>query len=934
MSYNDVRSKYEQITSELFGNKHKFAEFLAFSGRFYKLPSAQTMAVFMESPDAKMVADYNIWKDFGRQVKRGEKSISYISDGKVQHCFEISQTTGENVPFQWKMDKYVAEKFKEKFAGEHEGNFSSVAQCVNFAAVEEVNGSIDGISENLHISESDRAAFLKSVRSMVRQIMVSRCEYQGAFKIKTAPLDLSAVDMLQGKAEFEKLCEWVQLTAKSALRKMEVTINNIISERSFENERNEHITENNRGERQNVQARSGNADILGGSDGELQRGGSGASESTDRGVRSGVAEVYGGELSLRDSSSGDESAVRADRAESEYRSGGAVQHSDGELGGSTSAAPDNLHGDRGVGENEDNGVQTASDGGRGSEAARDLNENADTLYHNDTQTAEERSSAASYEVDIEYNGDYVFVADRFTREELSVDYAGEYEGYLKSITEKYPEYAQYINANYDELLKTLHSAHNMAAEEARQVERARLVSVMAGGGYGDDEADARTEKRIEELDNGTAENKSITAYRVGDFFEFFNDDAQITTELLNLTQTTRQGKPMTGVPVHAFERYKNELAAKGVAVTIGDEREIEKILAGASRTEDDQLSLFDFEPQTHSAEKAQTFPTVTDPTAEPTLKIASEVENFRIDDTAQTAFGQKTRYAANVSAIKTLLQIESEKRAATPDEQKILAQYVGWGGIPQVFDSENAAWAKEYVELKELLSPNEYEAVRGSVLNAHYTSPTVINAMYKALENMGFKSGNVLEPSMGIGNFFGCMPDALRDKASLYGVELDGITGRIAQQLYPKANVQIKGFERTDFHDNFFDVAIGNVPFGSYGVVDNRYDKEKFLIHDYFFAKALDKVAPGGIVALVTSKGTLDKVNTKAREYLAKRAELVGAIRLPNNAFKATANTEVTSDIIFFRSARKWRWSCLIGCIPRKTPTVLQSINIFSITRR
>lgn len=551
MSYNDVRSKYEQITSELFGNKHKFAEFLAFSGRFYKLPSAQTMAVFMDNPDAKMVANYNTWKNFKRQVMRGEKGIAYISGGKVEHCFEISQTTGENVPFQWKMDKYVAEEFKERFADEHKGNFSSVAQCVNFAAVEEVNGSIDGISENLHISESDRAAFLKSVRSMVRQIMVSRCEYQGAFKIKTAPLDLSAIDMLHSKAEFEKLCEWVQLTAKSALWKMEITIKSIIAERSYENERNEQITGNNQGERQNVQARSGNADVPGGADGELQRGGTGAVESADRGVRSGMAKVYGGELPIRDSSSGDESAVRVDRAESEYRSGGDVQHADGELGASASAASDNVHGDRGVGENENNGVQTASYGGRGAEAARNLNENADTLYHN---SAEEKSSAASYEVDIEYNGDYVFVADRFTREELSVDYAGEYEGYLKSITEKYPEHAQYINTNYDELLKNLHSAHNMSAEEARQVERARLVSEMAGGGYGDDEADARARKRIDELDNGTAENKSLTAYRVGDFYEFFNEDAILTAQAINLTQTSRNGVPMTGVPDYALEK--------------------------------------------------------------------------------------------------------------------------------------------------------------------------------------------------------------------------------------------------------------------------------------------------------------------------------------------------------------------------------------------
>lgn len=1251
MSNYDVRSKYEQITSELYGNKRKFAEFLTFSGRFYKLPSAQAMAVFAEKPDAKMVADYDIWQKFGRQVKRGEKSIPYVSDGKVRYCFDISQTAGGKEPFQWKLDKYTAEKFKEKFSEEHDGKFSNVAQCVSFSAVEEVNGSINNIVENLHIPKKDRAAFLKSARSMVRQIMVSRCEYQGTLKLNTAPLDTSAVDMLHSKAEFEKLCEWVQLTAKSALRKIEKTITEIIKERSFENERKEQIIGNDHGERQNVQARSENADVLGGSDGDLQRGGTGAAEISDRGVRSGVAEVYGGELPIRDSSVGNESAVWADSAENRPRSGADVQQSDRELVTGTSTASDNIHGDSRVGENEDNGVQTAGDGGRGSETQGNLN--ADTLYHN---SAEEKSSAVTF----------------------------------------------------------------------------------------------------------------VTAYRVGDFYEFFNEDALTTAQVINLAQTTRNGIQMTGVPAHALEKYRDELAAKGIAVAIGDERELTNILYGKnnrpelsfaeqvdnvlagkansydaikvcdtpqilldvgcrqlpmlytqqhlrdalkpktksnshhhglsveqikaipdfltkpailfdsitpnersqgsivavlniydsdnapiivsivpngkgqyqlqtidsnfitsiygkdrsfgnfiekaaiadkilfwdkeksqelfkfqglqlleafnnldsdiiihqsrnivnpisektaenlseSKSEGDQLSLFDIETEAQST-KADTY--ITDNSRAQNAKaaltdyaesriayydgavreaflsgdrssfdnnvraavdrtisevisgeldIADDVEtgtskeefselykemyddpefaraiyaeiseklyaahveidkarqaahsvglpfdeypyvpdedfdpyaynpnrmsdedydrlhelidadkqkitnvaiestddytdsafhselvdtdvqnadgtfgktkelyrlvtaaedgtvkpydntvygsrdearfaisqnenlveitydeicnkafdnfgqalhqgavstaneeikadNFHIEQAEQTSFGQKTRYTANIAAIKTLQQIESENRVATPEEQETLSKYVGWGGIPQVFDGENASWAKEYAELKELLAPNEYEAARGSVLNAHYTSPTVINAMYKALDNMGFKSGNVLEPAMGVGNFFGCMPETLREKTSLYGVELDGITGRIVRQLYPKADVQIKGFEKTEFPDNFFDVAVGNVPFGNYGVSDKRYDKEKFQIHDYFFAKTLDKVAPGGIIAFVTSKGTLDKLNTKAREYIAKRADLVGAIRLPNNAFKANANTEVTSDIIFLQKREK-----------------------------
>ena len=283
----------------------------------------------------------------------------------------------------------------------------------------------------------------------------------------------------------------------------------------------------------------------------------------------------------------------------------------------------------------------------------------------------------------------------------------------------------------------------------------------------------------------------------------------------------------------------------------------------------------------------------------------SQQSSFHItDETDIGTGGLKTKFQNNIAAITTLKTIESESRSATPEEQKILAKYVGWGGMPQAFDHANEQWSKEYKQLRELLTDDEYKAAAESTLNAHYTSPEIIGAMYKALNNFGFNGGNVLEPAMGVGNFFGCMPESMNNDSRLYGVELDSLTGRIAQQLYPQADIRVQGFEKSDFPDNFFDAAIGNVPFGNYGVADRRYDKEHFLIHDYFFAKTLDKVAPGGVVAFVTSKGTLDKKNSKVREYLAKRADLIGAIRLPNNAFK-NANTEVTSDIIFLQKREK-----------------------------
>ena len=274
-------------------------------------------------------------------------------------------------------------------------------------------------------------------------------------------------------------------------------------------------------------------------------------------------------------------------------------------------------------------------------------------------------------------------------------------------------------------------------------------------------------------------------------------------------------------------------------------------------------------------------------------------ENFRITDDHLGEGGPKAKFRMNMDAINTLQGIELEGRTATPEEQEILSRYVGWGGIPDVFDPDKPGWADEYLELKAALTPAEYEAARASVLNAHYTSPTVIKAIYEAVGNMGFTSGNILEPSCGIGNFFGLLPEAMA-ASKLYGVELDSITGRIAQQLYPQANITVAGFETTDRRD-FYDLALGNVPFGDYSVHDRAYNKHRFSIHNYFAAKMMDQVRPGGIVAFVTSRYTMDAKSEDARKYLAERADLLGAIRLPNNAFKANAGTEVVTDILFFQ---------------------------------
>ena len=279
--------------------------------------------------------------------------------------------------------------------------------------------------------------------------------------------------------------------------------------------------------------------------------------------------------------------------------------------------------------------------------------------------------------------------------------------------------------------------------------------------------------------------------------------------------------------------------------------------------------------------------------------LRRNAKNFRITDERLGEGGPKAKFQANVNAIRLLKELEAAGQQASPEQQEILSRYVGWGGIPDAFDPEKPAWASEYTQLKELLTPEEYAAARSSILNAHYTSPTVIQAIYEAVGRMGFETGNILEPSMGVGNFFGMLPEEMRN-SRLYGVELDPVSGRIAKQLYPKADITVGGFETTDRRD-FFDLAIGNVPFGQYQVNDKAYNKLNFSIHNYFFAKALDQVRPGGVVAFVTSRYTMDAKDSTVRRYLAQRAELMGAIRLPNDAFKKNAGAEVVSDIIFLQ---------------------------------
>lgn len=395
---------------------------------------------------------------------------------------------------------------------------------------------------------------------------------------------------------------------------------------------------------------------------------------------------------------------------------------------------------------------------------------------------------------------------------------------------------------------------------------------------------------------------SLAFYQVGDFFECYFDDATTVANELDLVLTSKANGDeriaMCGFPKHSLDEYMSRLAEKGykAAVTTVENEETKTIFYIV----DDKSS----EDITEEIKDLPT-PTVTPKSNPYTFDLHPEIplderQDFDFANHKIQDVNKKERFHRNYAAISVLKKCQSENRFATPDEQIILSRYVGWGGIPEAFDEGAVSWKTEYAMLKNILTPDEYASARKSTLTAFYTPQTVISAIYKALDNFGFKQGNILEPSCAIGNFIGMLPESMKD-SKVYGIEIDNISAGIAQQLYQKSSIMTAPFEKAELPDSFFDAVVGNVPFGDYSLADKRYDKFHFLIHDYFFAKSLDKLRPGGVMCLITSKGTMDKENSDVRRYIAQRAELLGAIRLPDSTFKGSAGTDVTSDILILQ---------------------------------
>lgn len=972
----ETKEIYQNAVKKLQNNEQYFTDYLKYSGRFYKIPTTHAITLFENNPDATMLTDFDTWKKYGCPVRKNQRSSAVLLENGTQlkHYFDISQTMAKVIPFQWSIDKAVAEEFLKSEAKINGENYRNLATYINRIAVKQINEKAEEILKKFGIEEKDKKAFLYSVATMAMTVVAARCEHKSTYKYKTPDIpDLTALHMLKTKDDVVMLCDTVHQSAQAILYKMEKSITQIINIKRTEERHNERAgnEQADRGMEQQAPEQQGSAagtaarkreagaDMVRGGTGvvsPLHNGGEGQrndsvqvehgaelhlqwsvlgqdGESGDRLLRQEMAGIYGGELSERNIDNGAEQLDLwgngfGDRQGSER----AVQPA-GQTVPSSEPTTHNIFGDSQVGENET--VRDKSSGnGTGSASISQLRDN------------KERTAGASEEVSAVLRDTYITInavrlGDFYELFGEEAKIAAEKLDLTLTSRNGEPMvgFPQHALEQYESKLKaagySLKLWEDVEAYTADMEEKERIENFRQFAKEQDIPFSETYDNGEEEFDPYAADGgMSVEDFRKWRLLNRRDKEAIIETngDYWFICDKDNYHKVLEPIEedynyIDTYEDYLKYVSKRNPDYADYINSHIPKLLKDIADAED-AMSKEALEAEREkllmelgagggygesmansAAEKRLAYLDEALSNNRQTQAIglkANDVElhNFTITDPNLGTGGQKTKCASNIAAIKLLKQLETENRNATPEEQETLSKYVGWGGIPQAFDSTNEKWSTEYAQLKELLTDEEYAAAKSSTLNAHYTSPEVINAIYKALDNMGFKKGKVLEPAMGVGNIFGCMPEKMRD-SELYGVELDSITGRIAKQLYPNADIQIKGFEKTNFPDNFFDLAIGNVPFGNYGVADKRYDKENFLIHDYFFAKTLDKVADGGIIAFITSKGTLDKANPKVREYIAKRADLLGAIRLPNNAFKDNANTEVTSDIIFLQKREK-----------------------------
>ena len=900
----------EDTARRLTGSWERWSGFLATAGRLYKYPYPDQLMIYAQRPDATACASYDVWNDrMNRYVRRGSKGIALLDDAgdrlRLRYVFDLADTgtrANSRDPWLWTLeDRHripVAAMLERRYgtaATDLPQQFADAAGTLADAYWADHGQEIGGILANSMLEEYDELnrglAFKRAVTASTTFALLSRCGYapENHFGAETfrniyefnTPATVAALGTAVSESSREVL-----LQIAAVVRQLE---RDIAEERRLWDEQHSIAVHAERGlsgpeHRAEPAAAPGQvwADAPDISQGEPARPLQPPAPERD------AVPAPGGDRPIG------EAAARTDDARADAGGGG--------NGGAESPRPDAMDG-------PDERLQGS---GRGSDPERvDFQlsffaTEAEQIAQIDQRAETEQVSAFSFsEADWRAalasgsgfeNGKAriaAYYAENHTQKERIEFLKQEYGTGGRSWT-----FQDGSNGFLDYDASGIKLRSYPKGQEQRlkwpEVEK-RIHVLIATGQYLDgpeqtvpDEKDTRTEGDI--LREKLAERGIVNGQLVDP--EKLDSDPFIRQVVADVI--AREMEPVTEaaepVPLELAQTEPPEPEASPDESAAPNEPTATSAPEAFYPADKNDLP-YDVEVERLHVEPQQ--PEISVPPA----------RNFRIIDEHLGEGGPKQKFARNIEAIRTLQTLENESRNATPEEQEILSQYVGWGGLADAFDPDKDSWAKEYKELKGLLSEDEYAAARASTLNAHYTSPTVIRAIYDAVEQMGFRTGNILEPSMGVGNFFGMLPESMQG-SRLYGVELDSITGRIARQLYPEANITVAGFETTSQRD-FYDLAVGNVPFGNYKVNDKAYNNLGFSIHNYFFAKALDQVRPGGIVAFVTSRFTMDSKDSSARKYLAQRADLLGAVRLPNNAFKANAGTEVVSDILFLQKLER-----------------------------
>ena len=947
-----ARMIYADVIDKVTKTEETWKDVCRLTGRIYRYEFDNVLMVYAQKPSATLVADYDSWKKVSRYVKRGSKGIVVypsraLSKSYIRHVFDIGDTGGRKRELTWslagdnleqyiryleetgavrktdeKNQTYVLKDFtKSQIEGIIKEDFRE-----RFSEVETLTGRVITGEEK----ETPEPAAGKLIYNSILYVVGTRC----GFDLSSEEQDLSQIVNITNEDDIYALGTLVCDVSCTVLRNFNYSISQMMRERSMQHG-HDRVYLSRRGGRDAVSEHHSGAGHRTDA-GEIRDHGSGLSEGEllqPLPQSDPVRETDGG---IVESGGGSERASGPDLrevSEKPQTEGSGIDHGD--------------VGDPGAGTADGGGDRSSPDREQISlETEQELNKELNELDSFGTEQREVRYHQASL---FEYMGTpavglpddttSVFMKE-LKQQEAAAKASGKYT-YLnpkqeKNVPHEYVVQTLLRGSGFQNGKKRICGFYRDITDKKERASAIRKEYGQGGAGwpvegYGLHGYDTfhgkglRLQWRDEEGEKEGYVSWTTIEAEIGALI-LTGDYDQPEIEGLSETgvQPETEDSETQAEEEMAYDdpeedvidgEYR-EISIEEEEHTLTDD-EIEEILEADRRRAEERYEAQHPEeyPTAESLgnvidtdTKQEAYPVETgmvDPVQKREDGSGQPAENYHIDAFLETHAGPKARFDWNITAIRTLKKVESEHRKASVKEQDILARYVGWGGLSQAFDPDNESWKQEYAQLKELLTEAEYAAARGTVTDAFYTPPEIAGTMYQALSQFGFTKGNVLEPSMGIGNFFGSMPEAMEEKCHLYGVEKDDISGRIAKLLYPKANIRIAGFETVDFEDNFFDAAIGNVPFGDFKLYDRKHNVMEFKVHDHFIAKSIDHVRPGGIVAVITTKGTMDKQNSTVRKYLAQRAELVGAIRLPNAAFKADAGTEVTSDILFLQKREK-----------------------------